>query len=63
MTVEAADVVISGAGPNGLMLACELALAGVRSVVLDKLPGPSDEPKVTRGRRGPPTAGCSRGCR
>ena len=30
MTVEAADVVISGAGPNGLMLACELALAGVR---------------------------------
>ena len=46
MTVEAADVVISGAGPNGLMLACELALAGVRPVVLDKLPGPSDEPKA-----------------
>ena len=41
-----ADVVISGAGPNGLMLACELALAGVQSVVLDKLPGPSDEPKA-----------------
>jgi 2-polyprenyl-6-methoxyphenol hydroxylase-like FAD-dependent oxidoreductase len=39
-------VAISGAGPNGLMLACELALAGVRSVVLDKLPGPSDEPKA-----------------
>ena len=46
MTVEAADVVISGAGPNGLMLACELALAGVRPVVLDKLPAPSDEPKA-----------------
>ncbi len=46
MTVEAAEVVISGAGPNGLMLACELALAGVRPVVLDKLPGPSDEPKA-----------------
>lgn len=46
MTVEAADVVISGAGPNGLLLACELALAGVRPVVLDKLPGPSDEPKA-----------------
>ena len=46
MTVEAADVVISGAGPNGLMLASELALAGVRAVVLDKLPGPSDEPKA-----------------
>jgi 2-polyprenyl-6-methoxyphenol hydroxylase-like FAD-dependent oxidoreductase len=41
-----ADVVISGAGPNGLMLACELALAGVSPVVLDKLPCPSDEPKA-----------------
>ena len=40
------DVVIAGAGPNGLMLACELALAGVRPVVLDALPGPSDEPKA-----------------
>jgi 2-polyprenyl-6-methoxyphenol hydroxylase-like FAD-dependent oxidoreductase len=46
MTVEAADVVIAGAGPNGLMLACELALAGVRPVVLDRLPGPSAEPKA-----------------
>lgn len=46
MTVEAADVVIAGAGPNGLLLACELALAGVRPVVLDKLPAPSDEPKA-----------------
>lgn len=46
MTVEAADVVIAGAGPNGLLLACELALAGVRPVVLDRLPGPSDEPKA-----------------
>ncbi len=46
MTDERADVVISGAGPNGLMLACELALAGVRPVVLDKLPGPSSEPKA-----------------
>jgi 2-polyprenyl-6-methoxyphenol hydroxylase-like FAD-dependent oxidoreductase len=46
MTVETAHVAISGAGPNGLMLACELALAGVRPVVLDKLPAPSDEPKA-----------------
>jgi 2-polyprenyl-6-methoxyphenol hydroxylase-like FAD-dependent oxidoreductase len=46
MTDERADVVISGAGPNGLMLACELALAGIRPVVLDKLPGPSPEPKA-----------------
>ncbi|MEW9552535.1 FAD-dependent monooxygenase [Nonomuraea sp. NPDC050783] len=33
-----ADVVISGAGPNGLMLACELSLAGVRPLVLERLP-------------------------
>lgn len=46
MTDERVDVVISGAGPNGLMVACELALAGVRPVVLDRLPGPSDEPKA-----------------
>jgi 2-polyprenyl-6-methoxyphenol hydroxylase-like FAD-dependent oxidoreductase len=39
-------VAIVGAGPNGLMLACELALAGVRPVVLDQLAGPSDEPKA-----------------
>ena len=43
---EIHDVVISGAGPNGLLLACELALAGVTPVVLDALPGPSDEPKA-----------------
>ncbi len=41
-----ADVVISGAGPNGLMLAYELALAGITPVLLDKLPGPSSEPKA-----------------
>ncbi|MET0492375.1 MAG: FAD-dependent monooxygenase [Actinoplanes sp.] len=35
------DVVIAGAGPNGLMLACELALAGVRPVVLERLDSPS----------------------
>lgn len=44
--VVAEQVVIAGAGPNGLMLACELALAGVRPVVLDQLPGPSAEPKA-----------------
>ncbi|MFS0897661.1 FAD-dependent monooxygenase [Mycolicibacterium litorale] len=39
-------VVISGAGPTGLMVACELALAGVRPVVLERLPAPSEEPKA-----------------
>ena len=46
MTQERAQVVIAGAGPNGLMLACELALAGIRPIVLDTLPGPSSEPKA-----------------
>lgn len=39
-----AEVLIAGAGPNGLMLACELALAGVRPLVIDRLPGPGAEP-------------------
>ncbi len=30
-----ADVIVVGAGPTGLMLAGELGLAGVRTVVLD----------------------------
>lgn len=32
------DVIVAGAGPNGLMLARELALAGVTPVVLERLP-------------------------
>ncbi|MEU4739570.1 FAD-dependent monooxygenase [Actinosynnema sp. NPDC023658] len=39
------DVVIVGGGPNGLVLACELALGGVRPVVLERLTEPSAEPR------------------
>ncbi|WAL68171.1 FAD-dependent monooxygenase [Amycolatopsis cynarae] len=37
------DVVIAGAGPNGLMLACELALAGIRPLVLERRTEPATE--------------------
>ncbi|MER6943061.1 FAD-dependent oxidoreductase [Nonomuraea sp. NPDC000554] len=40
------DVVIIGAGPVGLMLACELSLTGSRTVVLDKRPEPGHTPKA-----------------
>ncbi|MEU4508621.1 FAD-dependent monooxygenase [Nonomuraea wenchangensis] len=40
------NVLIVGAGPVGLMLACELSLAGVRPIVLDKRPGIGDLPKA-----------------
>jgi 2-polyprenyl-6-methoxyphenol hydroxylase-like FAD-dependent oxidoreductase len=40
------DVVIVGAGPTGLMLAGELLLAGVRPVVLDRLPEPACQTKA-----------------
>src|SRR5262245_33674261 len=35
------DVVIVGAGPTGLMLACERRLAGTRARVLEQLPKPT----------------------
>jgi 2-polyprenyl-6-methoxyphenol hydroxylase-like FAD-dependent oxidoreductase len=40
------DVVIVGAGPGGLLMACELALAGVRPVILELLPERAAEPKA-----------------
>ncbi len=40
------DVGIVGAGPNGLMLACELALNGIQPIVLERLSGPSVEQRA-----------------
>ncbi|MFB7723794.1 FAD-dependent monooxygenase [Nocardia sp. NPDC056100] len=40
------DVIIAGAGPVGLMLASELALAGIRPLVLERLTEPSSEAKA-----------------
>ena len=42
----ATDVVVVGAGPVGLMTACELRLGGVDVVVYEKLPAP---PRESRG--------------
>jgi 2-polyprenyl-6-methoxyphenol hydroxylase-like FAD-dependent oxidoreductase len=40
------DVVIAGAGPNGLMLACELSLAGIRPLVLERETSPTAEQRA-----------------
>ncbi|MFF5249292.1 FAD-dependent monooxygenase [Streptosporangium sp. NPDC000095] len=40
------DVLIAGAGPNNLMLACELALAGVHPVVLERHAAPTGESRA-----------------
>jgi 2-polyprenyl-6-methoxyphenol hydroxylase-like FAD-dependent oxidoreductase len=44
--IDDVDAVIAGAGPNGLMLAGELGLAGIRPVVLDPMPGPNPQPRA-----------------
>ncbi|MGI5450857.1 FAD-dependent monooxygenase [Streptomyces sp. CA-243310] len=41
------DVLVVGAGPAGLMLACELGLGGVGVLVLDQRPGPTTESRAT----------------
>jgi 2-polyprenyl-6-methoxyphenol hydroxylase-like FAD-dependent oxidoreductase len=38
------DVVVIGAGPTGLLLACELALGGIRPLVLERLAAPDERP-------------------
>ncbi|MCK2213767.1 FAD-dependent monooxygenase [Actinomadura sp. ATCC 31491] len=40
------DIVIVGAGPVGLLLACELSLCGARPLLLDKRAEPGDLPKA-----------------
>ncbi|GAA4502595.1 FAD-dependent monooxygenase [Actinoallomurus oryzae] len=40
------DVVIAGAGPTGLMLACELRLAGVDVLVLERLTEPTRDSRA-----------------
>src|SRR5262245_31499325 len=35
-----ADVIISGAGPSGLMVGCETALGGATTIILEKRSGP-----------------------
>ncbi|MBP2326000.1 2-polyprenyl-6-methoxyphenol hydroxylase-like FAD-dependent oxidoreductase [Kibdelosporangium banguiense] len=48
------DVIIAGAGPTGLMLACELRLQGVNVAVLERLAEP--DPTIKAGAINVPTA-------
>jgi 2-polyprenyl-6-methoxyphenol hydroxylase-like FAD-dependent oxidoreductase len=46
LPVTDTDVIITGGGPTGLMLASELCLAGVRPLVLERQPQLGDSPKA-----------------
>jgi 2-polyprenyl-6-methoxyphenol hydroxylase-like FAD-dependent oxidoreductase len=48
MTTEctSAPVLVVGSGPSGLTLAHELALAGVRPVIIDRMPTPNEHSKA-----------------
>jgi 2-polyprenyl-6-methoxyphenol hydroxylase-like FAD-dependent oxidoreductase len=43
---EMTDVLIIGAGPAGLLLACELRLAGVATVVIEQPQAPGFLPRI-----------------
>ncbi|MDQ2876269.1 MAG: FAD-dependent monooxygenase, partial [Actinomycetota bacterium] len=45
-TARSGDVIVVGAGPTGLILAAELALAGARCLVLERRAGPRDESRA-----------------
>jgi 2-polyprenyl-6-methoxyphenol hydroxylase-like FAD-dependent oxidoreductase len=46
MKTDVVDVAIVGGGPSGLLLACELALAGVKPIILERLLEPDTMPKA-----------------
>ena len=46
MSTTDADVVVVGAGPVGLVAACELARHGVRVRIFDKLSTPTEESRA-----------------
>src|SRR5215470_18176760 len=45
-TFQYPDVVVVGAGPVGLVAACELARRGIRIRIVDKLAEPTDESRA-----------------
>ena len=45
-TSQNPDVVVVGAGPVGLVAACELARRGIRMRIIDKLAEPTDESRA-----------------